>query len=89
MQRRAPRAVGSLFDRTLADAERMQGVRENSVRENGATPAIAPRDAALNVAGLRARSGYLQAAPEDDAIAREERISELQRAIVAARRNAG
>ena len=55
--------------------------------------AAVDRAPAISAAAMRARNGY-QAATRfdermDDEIAREERISELQRAIIAARRNAG
>lgn len=83
-----PRPSGSLFDRTLADAQR-------SHRSNMPAPGFeddAPMFASTPVftaAALRARTGYGQSAPDDEALAREERIGELQRAITAARRNAG
>lgn len=86
--------VGSLFDRTLADAQRTQTFADldTPMFAEPARPAVngAP---ALSAAAMRARNGY-QAATRldermDDEIAREERISELQRAIIAARRNAG
>lgn len=76
-----PESRQSLFDRTLAsiDAVEVRGVRS-----------------APTAAGLRARSGYGQASPSAGAagtgsggVSRDRQIADLQRAIAAARRNAG
>jgi len=88
------RGVGSLFDRTLADAQRAQALPGLDTPMPAPPPAPArraPAASAASAAALRARTGYAQAAaaPSPDDLAREERINELQRAIVAARRNAG
>ena len=94
LEGQAPRRVGSLFDRTLADAQRTQA-RGNIDRllDDAAlgmpAPAAPPRDPGMSAAGLRARAGYSQAAPTADDLLREQRINELQQAIIAARRNAG
>ncbi|MGE3856438.1 MAG: flagellar biosynthetic protein FliO [Dehalococcoidia bacterium] len=94
----APKARNaSLFERTLADAHRAQGgvpampaMPATPMFGAPAAPAM-PAAPSASAAGLRARAGYAQAATAPSAadLAREERINELQRAIVAARRNVG
>lgn len=88
--------VGSLFDRTLADAQRTQvGPRGAALPEfdrapSARRPLVAPDGPVMSAAGLRARTGYQAvSSASGEEIEREARIAELQRAIAAARRNAG
>jgi len=82
--------AGSLFDRTLAEAQRVQsGGMFGTPLPDFDTPMFARQGSGLSAAGLRARAGYQQATPGEDEIAREARINELQRAIAMARRSAG
>lgn len=93
----APKARNaSLFERTLAEAHRAQGVvTEMPAMPSApmfAAPAAPPSGGlAASAAAMRARTGYAQAAAEPSAadLEREERINDLQRAIAAARRQAG
>lgn len=93
----APKARNaSLFERTLADAHRAQGLAPEMPAMPSAPMFTAPAAPSMggvgaSAVGLRARAGYAQAATAPSAadLEREERINELQRAIAAARRNVG